>query len=257
MPNNLEYDEENIKEYAKERLGSDFELNKDNAKLFYFAEDCRPIFYHIVCYFKQFSRETLISWNEEYLDTIATKRIEEYYSSQLTFKNMTKYALYLTILNEIYTTNKSHGYMIMKFIKKYINKYGYIMFHALDTEDSRTCKQYPYADLNNCLFYKISERGFKLMDGKRCNLYNIISDKNYYGLIPFAIDNGLDDLYDECIKLLDEVFKKENLFLKEDIMKKMNISYSFNDFDRVMSLSRKYKFDEINDYLKQFEREIK
>ncbi len=257
MPNNLEYGEEYIKEYAKERLGSDFELNKDNAKLFYFAEDCRPIFYPIVCYFKQFSRKTLISWNEEYLDTIATKRIEEYYSSQLSFKNMTKYALYLTILNEIYTTNKVHGYMIMKFIKQFINKYGYIMFHGLDTEDSRTCKQYPYPNLTDCLFYKFDERGLRLREGYRCNLYNIISNMDCYGLIPFALNNGLEDLYDECIKLLDETFKKDNLFLKEDIMKKMNISYSFNDFDRVMSLSKKYYLKEINEYLKQFGREIK
>lgn len=255
MLNNLGYDED-IKEYAKERLGSDFELNKDNAKQLYFKENCYPIFYHVVKYFQQFSCETLLSWNDEYLNNME-KIANEYFNEKPSFKNMNSYAIYLINLNRIYTKKVDFGYRILNLIKQFINKYGYMMFFALETNESIYHNQYPYASMNDCFFYKISERGLKLMDGKRCNLYNIISNMDCYGLIPFALNNGLDDLYNECIELFNEIFKKENILFKKDLMKEWDISYEWKDLDEMIRIVRERKIRILNEYLKQFGREIK
>ena len=256
MTNNLSFDIEKVKRYAKEKLGTDFELNDNTAKYLYFKEECNPLFFNETFYFEKFPISTLLSWNDEYLNNME-KAAQVYNDEPISLDNMTSYASFLLNLNEIYTRNKVFGYRIMKLLKQFINKYGYILFHGIENELTKYSKQYPYPILSRCLFYKYDERDIRTKEGYVGNLYYHISNKDYCGLIPFAIDNGLDDLYDECIKLLDEIFKKENLFLKEDIMKKMNISYSFNDVDRVLDFSKKHELKEINEHLKQFGREIK
>ncbi len=246
-----------VKRYAREKFGNNFELDNDNVKELYFAENCQPLFYYVDNYFQQFSRETLISWNEEYLNNIE-KIAQNYYEESLSLENMDNYALYLKKLVDIFTTKKDFGYRIMSLIKQFIKKYGYILFYGIENKETQFSKQYPYVNLFNCIFYKISidTRPHSI---KHVSVQNMLFDSNYRGLIPFAIENGLEDLYKECIELFYEIHNSKNLVSSLNLLKKFDSRFCRADLSiiEMTELFKNSRKQQINDYLRQFGREIK
>ena len=85
--------EEGIPPIPRERLGKEFKVTKDTAKVLYFELGCDLNFIDgdLEKYFLQFSDNELISWNDEYFKYMNNK-LNIMYEAEVSFYNLKDYS---------------------------------------------------------------------------------------------------------------------------------------------------------------------
>lgn len=101
--------EECIPPKTHERLGKDFKVTKDTAKILYFELGCDLNFLNcdLEMFFLQFSDNELISWNDEYFKYMNNK-LNTMYLQEVSFDNLNDYSYFLYRMSRVYTTSKTY-----------------------------------------------------------------------------------------------------------------------------------------------------
>lgn len=241
--------EECIPPKTHERLGKDFKVTKDTAKILYFELGCDLNFLDcdLEIYFLQFSDNELISWNDEYFKYMNNK-LNIMYEAEVSFYNLKDYSFFLYRMSQVYTTSKDNYILYLKYIKKYISKYGYIMFYGIEGTEYDNLTQYALTDLFDIFMFEINER-FLYQNMHRITLKKEYPSIGAYGLIPVFIELGYIDLLKECFDIINQSFDIKNVIKSKELMDYMNIRFiNSNIADAIPSIKRR-RLMMVNSYL--------
>lgn len=241
--------EECILPKTRERLGKDFKVTKDTAKRLYFELGCDLNFVDVDLekYFLQFSDDELISWNNEYfkyMDNILNTMYEE----EVSFDNLNDYSYFLYRMSRVYTTNKENYILYLENIKKYLIKYGYIMFYPIEGTKYDNMSQYALTSLFRIFMFEINER-FLYQNMHRITLKKEYPSIGAYGLIPIFIELGYNDLLQECFDIINQSFDIKNVMKSKELMDYMNIRFIDSNIESAIPIIKERCLNIINYYL--------
>lgn len=251
--------EELIPNKIRKKLGPNFKLTKDTAKKLYFELDCELCIVSddLIDFFKQFSDDELISWNNEYYKYMDNK-LNSFYNQDVSLDNLIEYSFAIYIISQVYTDNKENYVMYLSNIKKYITKYGYIMFYSIEGTEFDNLKQYALPWLYKIFMFDVNGRFFKMENRCLITLHKMYPTLDKYGLVPIFIHLGYDDLLKECLDLLRESLDVNNVLNSriQDLLKKLRIKIINYDLIDVLKSGKEYYKVEINSYLKEQNKKI-
>lgn len=234
------------------KLGPDFKLTRDTAKKLYFELDCELWIVNgsLRDFFKQFTDDELISWNNEYY-TYMNSKLNSFYNQDISLNNLVDYSFAIQSISQVYTDDKDNYAIYLNSIKKYITKYGYIMFYGIEGTEYDNIKQYALPWLYKIFMFDINERFFKTENNNRVTFHKMYPTLDKYGLVPLFIHLRYDDLLEECLDLLRESFDVNNVLNSrtQELMKKLGIRIINSDLIDVLKLGKEFYKAEINTYL--------
>ena len=241
--------EEGIPPIPRERLGKEFKVTKDTAKVLYFELRCDLNFIDgdLEKFFLQFSDDELISWNNEYFKYMDNK-LNAMYEEEVSFENLRNYSSFLVRMSEVYTTIKENYILYLENIKKYISKYGYIMFYGIEGTEYDNLSQYALPGLFEIFMFEINER-FLYQNSRRITLKKEYPSIGAYGLIPIFIELGYNDLLKECFEIINQSFDIKNVMKTKELMDYMNIRFINSNIADAIPIIKKRLLMWVNSYL--------
>ena len=151
-------------------------------------------------------------------------------------------------MSQVYTTSKDNYILYLEYIKKYISKYGYIMFYGIVGTEYDNLTQYALTDLFDIFMFEINER-FLYQNMHRITLKKEYPSIGAYGLIPVFIELGYIDLLKECFDIINQSFDIKNVIKSNELMDYMNIRFiNSNIADAIPSIKRR-RLMMVNSYL--------
>ncbi|MCR5787228.1 MAG: hypothetical protein K6G28_05965 [Acholeplasmatales bacterium] len=242
--------EECIPPKTRERLGKEFKVTKDTAKVLYFELCCDLNFIDgdLEKFFLQFSDDELISWNNEYFKYMDNK-LNAMYEEEVSFENLDYYSFLLYVMSYVYTTSKENYILYLENIKKFISKYGYIMFYGIEGTKYDNLIQYALTDLFKIFMFEINER-FLYTHTNRITLKKEYPSIGAYGLIPIFIELGYNDLLKECFEIINQSFDIKNVMKTKELMDYMNIRFINSNIANAIPIIKERRLNRINSYLK-------
>ena len=241
--------EEGIPPIPRERLGKEFKVTKDTAKVLYFELCCDLNFIDgdLEKFFLQFSDDELISWNNEYFKYMDNK-LNAMYEEEVSFENLDYYSFLLYVMSYVYTTSKENYILYLENIKKFISKYGYIMFYGIEGTKYDNLSQYALTDLFKIFMFEINER-FLYTHTNRITLKKEYPSIGAYGLIPVFIELGYNDLLKECFDIINQSFDIKNVLKSKELMDYMNIRFINSNIADAIPRIKERRLMMVNSYL--------
>ena len=249
--------EELIPIKIREKIDDNFKLTIDTAKMLYFELNCNLSFVNdeLKRFFLKFSNDELLSWNNEYYKFMDIK-LNYLYNQDISIDNLIEYSSILEFMSYIYTDSKNNYILYISYLKKYIKKYGYIMFYGIEGTNYDDLKQYALPWLFKVFMFDIDQRFLLLDNQNRITLHKMFPTLDKYGLIPLFIHLGYKDLLQECLYLINESLNIDNILNDQIIMEKLNIKFLNSNLISMLEVAKKERIEMIESYLKAHKCEI-
>ena len=205
--------------YGKE-FSRNFQLTKDTAKEFYFLIECNTALFckrtGIDFYSENFTVETLLSWNEEFILS-SIEECKMNITKGLTNKTFIETVNRTAKVLKIYVKNRIVIKSIIDYMEFFINNLGCFMFFRTHGENIDDHTLY---NLWEKILFKNNLNSMFVKD----NLTSIVKfhDADAEGFMPNLIYQGYYDLLEEFVdRILALVSKKYDD--KSDVMTKLNL----------------------------------
>lgn len=231
-----------------------YKVNKSNAKDLYFDSHCNfDLIHHFLPFYSQYTFDEILNWNNEYFSYI-DKQLNDFYIEDISLDNLLDYSFLLISISKVYTNDKNNYIIYLNNLKKYITKYGYFLFYGLiDIFDGI---QYGLPYMFNIVYNNISDFDFYKNNKRVITIKKMIPDLDKCGLVPLFLRFGYDDLLNEILFIFKNSLRIEKIFGSINIMNQLGLRFSLIDDPKHLNEQRTFRYNLINNYLKDHNSKI-
>lgn len=192
-------------------------------------------------YIKEISKEELIKWNDEYINT----KLDECYKkikTEYSVESISDICYILKFSNKDFTDNKNTYKRIIDLIKLLNNKYGYFMYYKTSESTKGRCAKisgYPETLIDKP---EINYDKNKLPNEQRLDkLTYYFPDALYDGIIPSLYYLGYMDLYEEFMEdIISKIFSNflhiNKFMIENGIVYQESNTLSINNYSLTKNL---------------------
>lgn len=183
-----------------EEKRKDFKLNLETAKEFYFLIECNTAHFFKKTgtdfYKNNFSTETLLSWNEEFILS-AIEQCKKMINDGLNYKTFIETFNLLSTILSIYTKNKDILNSLIDLLEFFMKNVGYFIFFRIYGEN---IEEHTLYNLWKSILdtYEIDINSKFVKNNLTCILKFHNADRE--GLIPNLLHQGYNDLIEKFIR---------------------------------------------------------
>ena len=229
-----------------EKKRKEFKLNKDTAKELYFLLECNTAYFckneGINFYKENFTTETLVSWNEEFV-LLQLEECKKNYYTGLTIESFVKTVNMIATILNIYIKNKNVIKYIIDFLDFFIEKVGCFMFF-------RTYGK----NIDDHTLYDLWRRIlFKGNLNSNFTINNLTSISKFHnsdseGFVPTLVYQEYYDLLNEFVKkIISKIMKKFDE--KSKLMVSLNLYNGDPEDSNIEQLN--FHINRLREYFKQ------